>query len=218
MTYWRLATDLITTGVSIAPAGSSCYLFKDREQAVAVSFVPPVDKIARAWESFDKSALVKLEPCPVSIQMQGLPFGPGEQQKIHSSLAKQLQSEGFTLEQGASTVFSLRVERRPAKQSQVREFGAPRINNPGETVTYTPTVCSIQLTRDGTVLWSQSRLNSPFTVFDCEENETSQQAVNRICQPTPNFFFTVRLPKPGFLMPEGEPYLGGTSFTANGIQ
>lgn len=223
MVFWKLSREMNVEAVAIARAGNSCYLHQDRALGKPVvslySFLLPLDQISEHWEAFRKQNLVSLEAGPISIQMQGLPFGGAEQESIRSSLTKQLQERGFTIQPNASMTLSLHVETGTATQAEIRDFGENRfITDPDEIVTFTPTNCRVELKQGETLLWRQVRRNSPTAVFIPKENEASQQAVNRMCRPRASFFSNLRLPRPGLLLPGGKSHIGGNHLTARGLQ
>jgi len=223
MVFWKLSKGINIEAVAIAPAGNSCYLNQDVTRANPLvslySFLLPLDQISERWEAFRKENLVSLEAGPISIQMQGLPFSGAEQEAIRASLTKQLQERGFTIQANAPMTLSLRVETGTSSQAEVRDFGENRfITDPDEIVTFTPTSCEVELKQGETLLWRRARRNSPTAVFIPKENESSQQAMNRMCQPSADFFSNLRLPRPGLLLPGGKSHIGICKLTARGLQ
>lgn len=223
MVFWKFSGGTSVQTVAIAPAGNSCYLYEDvmrhDPQVSLCSFLLPLDQISERWEAFRKENLVLLEAGPISIQMQGLPFSRDEQEAIRSSLTKQLQERAFTIQANAPMTLSLRVETGTSEQAEVRDFGENRFTtDPDAVVTYTPTSCEARLTQGETLIWKRYRLNSPTAVFIPKESESSQQAVNRMCQPSASFFSDLRLPRPGLLLPGGKSHIGGCNLTARGLQ
>ncbi len=223
MVFWKLSKGTNTEAVAMAPAGNSCYLHQDLMRANPLvslySFLLPLDQISERWETFRKENLVSLEAGPISIQMQGLPFSGAEQEAIRSSLTKQLRERGFTIQPNAPMTLSLRVETGTSSQAEIRDFGENRfVTDPDEIVTFTPTSCEVELKQGETLLWKRARRNSPTAVFIPKENESSQQVVNRMCQPSASFFSNLRLPKPGLLLPGGKNHIGGCNLTTRGLQ
>ena len=216
--FWVLSKDFETKAVAMAPAGSSCYLFQDLRRTSLFSFLLPLDQIADSWKPVREGKLETLEAGPVSIQMQGLPFSGNDQKEIRSSLTKQLQDRGFTIQSNAPMTLSLRVKRGTTRKAEIREFGESHFSDPDEIVDYTPTTCEIELTHGENRIWQRAAFNSPSGVFRPKENESSQQAMNRLCQPKASFFSQVVLPKPGLMLPGGKTSVGASRLTANGLQ
>ncbi len=175
-------------------------------------------RIRQQWDAFDKSTLVKLDPGPVAIQMQQLPFSPAEQQEIRAALAKQLQENGFTVQETAPLTLILQVQVGKTETAEVREFGESPFSAADATVTYTPTTSQIRLVRGETLLWKELSANSPVGSFHVKENESCQQAVDRICRPNTAFFTMVQLPAPGLLLPDSKRQLGAWKLTGSGLQ
>lgn len=217
VTFWAFSTEQFVDAVSIAPAGNLGYFYKDMERSGLFSCRLPVDTMAQRWDAFDKSTLVKVEAGPVSIQMQGLPFSDSEQQQIREALTEQLEKSGFTVEANASMKLTLRVERGKTQQGEVRELGKGLFDASDATISYTPTSSEIKLTIGERVLWKQSGFDSPVGHFDKREDETYQQAVDRHCRPRAAFFVGAELPRPGLLLPDAKPNLGGWRLTGKGL-
>ena len=223
MVFWKLSKEMEIGAVAIAPAGNSCYLYQGRMPAdprrSLYSFLLPLDLISERWEAFRKENLVSLEAGPISIQMQGLPFSGAEQEAIRLSLTRQLQERGFTIQPNAPMALSLRVERGTSSQAEIRDFGENRfITDPDEIVSFTPTSCEVELKQGEALLWRRARRNSPTAVFIPKENESSQQAIDRMCQPSASFFLNLQLPRPGLLLPGGKSHIGACRLTARGLQ
>jgi hypothetical protein len=90
--YWGVSKDIHVKAIAIVPAGNSCYLFQDDQQAESLfSFTLPLDQIENSWKQVSRGKMVTLEPGPVSLEIEGLPFSASEQARIRSSLTRQLQ-------------------------------------------------------------------------------------------------------------------------------
>lgn len=171
----------------------------------------PHDAALRAVEDAAGKELYVMSPgTPIALEVSivdGCPLGLGE---VESLLEQRIDQLGWILNPSAPTKLVASVVRLEPKTEEYEEsrhpFGIPRpfgfgSGGPTEKVTVIPWVQKIEVFDDGqSVFTNQRHITAPSSLRS-DENETTQQAVNRIVQPRLEYFEQMNLP-PHLYKPE----------------
>ena len=153
---------------------------------------------------FDPDSLLVLKPgVEVSLELD-LPFAPAEQRNIRDRLVKNLESNNVTVRDGADLKLVAIIKKGQQKTSEVSGF-FDHFGRKSETIKYTPNHASLVLKKKDAVVWGRYRTFGPSGMISTKEGETTQQAADRTCQPTPSFFTSVVFPKYIAVLPSGKP-------------
>ena len=156
----------------------------------------------------------------IAIKMN-LPFAQPEQQKIYDSLAAKLEANGCTVDPNSPIVLNCFTQ---VGKTQTREyesrggFGRPFGRGGSEKVTFTPTICNMQITKGSDVYWKIAVSTGPSMMMFLNEGETAQQAATKQSKPSARFFSSAPIPKMYARLPAGKKALGESELTENGIR
>jgi len=124
-----------------------------------------------------------------------LPFDDGECAGIESKLEQQLKRMGVSIDPNSELSLIADVVAGENQTSEIHgqrdRFGRPRRPQP---ISFTPHTSSVRIQRAEQTLWqrSASYLATPF--IRPQENETLQEAADRVCEPTVEFFTALEIP------------------------
>jgi len=167
----------------------------------------------------------------ISVELD-VEFEQDEILKIRHKVVEKLESRGLVIRDDAEILLTLKLtdqEEEKLTVSSRRIPGVPAIprprnfpgfpkEEPDETVTSRPKKGSITLKEGKRVLWGKTRVFGPFGgTLRQKENETAQQAIDRLCTADPRFFTNWKLPTNHARLPSGEP-LGTSTISDEGIR
>lgn len=138
----------------------------------------------------------------------------GEQQKVREALAKRVADAGLKVEDNAAITLQAAVENKGTEQMTFREFGSF-----GEKdVTVTKYLSSVAFQVNGQTAWQAAAMATPHFV-NRNENESIEQAIQRVNKPNYAYFQSVGIPtyvmKP---LPNNQATLGLSNVTASGLR
>ena len=166
---------------------------------------------------FDPDKLLVLKPgAEVTIELD-LPFQPAQQKTIRDKLVQMLEANDVVVRDNAELKVVASVKKGKQQSMEVSGFTDPLGMRGTEKITYTPNTMSLYLIKDDVKLWSKTRQYGPGGFITRTRGETTQQAATRMCQPNPNFFTTIKLPKYIGQLHSGKP-VGVSRITEQGIQ
>lgn len=214
-TVWEYETDDGT----IARGANGQFWFVSDSRLTPIQ-LPHKDLRERTAE-FDPDDLLVLKPgAEVSIELES-DFAPSEQREIIAALKDRLKDKGIVVSEVADIQLVAQVKKQEKESVEVRPFFDPigpfGQRSKTETITYTPNLATIEIQRNGRKFWGKLRRFGPAGVIHSQENESTQQAANRICKPNPDFFKNVEFPEYFAQLPSGEA-LGSSEISERGIR
>ncbi len=216
---WQYTKDFRSSPLVAAAGGQFWYAVKGNEDnSRLISVKLPHADLDDLTAKMDPDELLVFKPgARVALKID-LPFPPDEQKAIYDEYVKQLEASGVTVDDKANLVLKAFTERGKEDTISLRNIRSPRFGGEGEKVTFTPTISRITLTNGDRQLWAKSISHGPSGIIRLQQDETSQQAVDRLCQPNAGFFRSMLLPKYLALLPDGKANLGSSQLSATGLQ
>ncbi len=205
----------IPSGSSMVSSGAGRFWIVTKDKITPIRLAP--QELDRLTDKFDPDELLILKPgAVVAIEIE-LPFSQAEKQAIRDLLCKQLEDKGVTVDDSAGLKLIAKVKKGQRQSSEMTSFTDPLGIRGTEKIGYTPNTSTIALQRGEAVLWQKSRTDTVTGILTLKENESAQQAANRVCKPKPGFFKTIELPAYLAALPGDQP-LGVSRITSAGIQ
>ncbi len=180
----------------------------------------PQQDVQRVIEVYDPEDFLVIKPeMKVAIRMD-LPFSQEDQKKVYDSLAAKLKANGCTVDPSSSIVLNCFTEKGKTQTREYENRGGfgRRPGNGSEKVTFTPTICYMQIAKSNKVLWKRSVSSGPGFMMFLNEGESIQQAANKQSKPSPHFYTSAEIPKYYATLPDGKKALGSNELTQNGIR
>lgn len=179
----------------------------------------PQQEVVDVASNYDPEDFLVIKPgMTLSIRMN-LPFNQADQQKVYDALAAKLEANGCTVDPSSPIVLNCFTEKGKTETREYQNrggFGRPFGGT--EKVTFTPTICYMQIAKGDDVYWKRSVSSGPGFMMFLDEGETAQQAANKQSQPSPNFYIAAEIPKLYARLPAGKKALGESELTENGIR
>lgn len=180
----------------------------------------PQDEVLEVSALYDPKDFLVIKPgMKVSIRMN-LPFNRDDQEKIYQSVSSKLEANGCTVDPNSPIVLNCFTEKGKTQTREYRDrggFGRP-FGGGTQKVTFTPTICYMEIAKGTDVLWKRSVSSGPGFMMFLKEGESIQQAANNQSKPSPHFFTGAKLPKYYARLPDGKKALGQSELTENGIR
>ena len=217
---WQYTKDPRSSPLVSNAGGQFWYAIKGHDDGGRlVSVKLPQAGLDDLTTKMDPDELLVFKPgARVALKID-LPFPPDEQKAIHDRFVEQLEASGVTVDDKAEIVLKAFTERGKEDTISLRNIRSPRFGGEGEKVSFTPTIASITLTKGEQKLWAKTITHGPVgMIIRLQSDETSQQAVDRLCQPNPGFFHSTVLPKYLALLPEGKANLGTSVLSNTGLK
>jgi hypothetical protein len=217
---WSYGKDFQTT--ALVPAGNSQFWYiggsHSGSRVVSVS-LPHFDPETRT-SGLDPDELLVLKPgTRVSVKLE-LPFPPDDQKKVLDHFKETLSQSGMVFDERAAIVVKCYVEKGKENTINLRQIGRPRFGGGGgsEEIHYTPSTSIVEIVEGEQQLWRRVGHNGPAGMIRIQDGETSKQAVDRLCQPSPGFFQSIQLPRFLAVLPGQKESLGSSKLTEAGVQ
>ena len=168
------------------------------------SNIGPVN-LANKTRQFEPDELLVLSPgSKIALEISGkLPFDRTTVADIKESLAEELKENKFVLDDDASLKLRLSVTKGEKETTEYRDFLDPPWSK-GKKATYTPTVCKIELVKEGRTFWHLRQTFTAGHFIHLRENESVQAAAKRVCKPNSTFFTKAKLPRYYAELPGGK--------------
>lgn len=180
----------------------------------------PHQEVLDVASNYDPEDFLVIKPgMKISIRMN-LPFGQPDQQKIYESLAAKLEANGCIVDSTSPIVLNCFTEKGKTQTREYQDrggFGRP-FGGGTQKVTFTPTICYMQIAKGSDVLWKRSVSSGPGFMMFLNEGESVQQAANNQSKPSPNFYTGAQIPKLYARLPAGKKALGESELTENGLR
>lgn len=189
----------------------------------------PHDEAIRAADDIDPDNIYCISPGDrVAIDYQISQASSGIQQEIRNAVESKVAELGWELSTSGANKILIKLEKGKQEESEYytrRGFGpaffpggfGPRPSGPADKVTYQPWTHTFSITSVGDQVYNAVRKFSAPQSLSTKDGETTQQAVNRYCRPTPTYFKSLIVP-PHILKSEFQGGLGKTKITASGMQ
>ena len=183
-------------------------------------------------EGVDVDSLALLKPGDSVAMDLEFPFDDPVNDELTRLMETRLKANEISVVDDAEIKLVARFKEEPEEKISVKRRDnsvSPRYNEererykerlkalPPVVCTYTPTVVSIDLMKDGKSIWNKNQRNWPRSFLFREGDETIQEAVDRSCKPRRDFFDTIDFPRYITQMPGGKP-LGQSKLTMTGIE
>ena len=175
-----------------------CKLSNEHFWIASESALRPVRLPHKTMEDMTKiepDQLLVLKP-GVSVALRSdLTFDEQECNAINEAIEDQLKDMGVSIDQDSDLTLVASVVAGKKQSANMSSFHDP-FGHRGQTkVTFTPHLSTISLQRGDQTLWKRSRNHSVLSSLHPRNNETLQEAADRICTPTPDFFSSCKLPR-----------------------
>lgn len=171
-------------------------------------------------------ALVPGDSVSVHYQLGAAPANV--QQEIRKAVEAKLAATGWKLTSNGQNKVEVKLEQGEQKEAEYytrRGFGpsfappgfGPRPSGPADKVQYRPWTHSLVIYVGGNDVYTSQYVRGAPQNLQTKDGESTQAAVNRICQPSPDYFKNLALP-PHLLKKEFQGGLGKSKITRTGIQ
>ncbi|MFK7767552.1 MAG: SHD1 domain-containing protein [Mariniblastus sp.] len=193
--------------------GQNTYLNNDGERGLTPISLP-LERIAGEADELEiEDSIVLKEGDDYRLEMD-TGFARSDLTKIEEHFEKQLGKRGITYNEESKNVFYLTVTESD-EESAIIEMG----NDQTTTVRYTPTTCKVELEIEGDLKWEVVRENT-FSggALVGQQNESPQQAIERICKPKLTTFSGLQFPSRFVLFPNGSDVLGESTISSDGVE
>jgi hypothetical protein len=206
--------------------------FGGDEGSTLTLFKIPHDQAIRAAADIDPDNIYSIVPgdaVAIEYQLQGV--APNVQQEIRRAVEEKIAGLKWTISPSAAN--TIRVSLQQGKQEEAEYytrsgfgpvpffappgFGGPRPSGPADKVRYTPWTHEITILADGKQTFQTKYVRGAPQSLSTKEGESTQAAVSRICQPSPDYFKNVAI-APYMLKEEYQGGLGKTTITASGMK
>ena len=200
---------------SIVSTGGNLHWYFDGKQLKPLRLPPK--NIAAKTADLDPDQLLMLQPgSAVAVKLE-LPFSPAEKKKIESAIKSSLEDQGFEVAASADVVLTAKVTKHKQETQELSEFHDPFGRRGTRKVTYTPKTSTVTLTNKGKTFWTKSMRHDVVGVLMINGDESAQQAANRVCEPNPRFFSSIKFPAYAASLPENIK-VGISQLTGGGVQ
>ena len=166
-----------------------------------------LERIQQAEADPDFFALKPGSHVNVSVLIEG---GPAD---LQTTLLKKIEAAGYVYDNAAPISFVAKVEQGESREVAIRDFGSFR-NEGVRKYNFQPSIASLQLVRDGTVLWSRVSGGYPPGMLDTRDGESEAAALKRYEAPNMGLYEHAVLPK--FIVAQGKG--GQTEITTLGLK
>jgi WD40 repeat protein len=203
----------------------------DKGTTLTVFKIPHEDVLSVA-DDVDPSQIYSIIPgdsVSVDYALNNVP--PAAQQQVRSAVEEKIKSLGWNLTSSAQNKIVIKIE--PGKSDEAEYytrtgfgpapffpppgFGGPRPSGPSEKVSFVPWTHSISITCGGQSAFTATYVRGAPQSLSTKEGESTQAAVSRICQPSPDYFKNLAL-APHLLKPEYQGGMGKSTIGSNGMR
>lgn len=184
-------------------ADGTTYLLSSQQALESDSSLPDFKEARASLPDEQDSLLLFKQGDRIALSVQ-LDSEPGRADEVKNGLKSLLQQRGVIVDDSA--VDKLRVVSTVSQENvEYRKFGTPPWDARGtETVTVRRTNNSIELIRDGDVVWAhKNSTGGPGFMLHLQEGETVQQAVDRVTGQSSDFWQSFQLPRHVAVHPQG---------------
>lgn len=211
-TVWRYKSK---SGGSIISTQDGRYWYVGKTKIVPVSFAK--NGLDAKTANLDPDSLLVLKPgAELTIEFD-MPIPPNEQKQIRDRMVSNLQANGISIGSGSDLRIVASIKKGKQESAEMSDFRDPLGRFGTQKITYTPNYAKVEILVNGKSVWRKSRRFGPGGMIHMNQNESAQQAANRLCQPDAGFFKGIEFPKFFAQLPGGKP-LGESVITEQGIQ
>lgn len=223
---YRLRVPVWTyTGASMplsgGRAGRFWYSVKTNGGGVIIPVNVPHQDVVQVGSQYDPEDFLVIKPgMKIAVKMN-LPFPQKDQQKIYDNLVSKLTTNGIEVDPSSSTVLNCFTEKGKTQTREYQNrggFGRPFGGGGTQKVTFTPTICYMQIANGSDVLWKRAVSSGPGFMMFLQDGQTAQQAANKQSKPSPSFYLSAQIPKIYAQLPGGKSSLGTSQLTENGMK
>lgn len=202
----------------------------DNESTVGI-FRVPHEGAVQAVAGIDPSQIYAIVPGDsVSLQYDIAAAPPNVQQEIRAAVESKLAAIGW--KPGPRGANTMEIKLQQGEQAEAEYFTrtgfgpgpffappgfGPRPSGPGEKVQYRPWTHSVVIRVGGNEVFTSQHVRSAPQSLQTRDGESTQAAVSRHCQPSPDYFKNMALP-PHLLKKEYQGGLGKSKIDRNGLQ
>ncbi len=220
------------------PTGSATlgdYMFAafggEKQSSVAVYRIPHPEAI-RAADEIDPATAYAIKPGDSVSVLYDLGSIPADlQTEIRDAVAGKINVAGWKLSPNSTNAITVRVEQGKQEEAEYFTqsgfgpmpffappgFGGRRPTGPSETVKYTPWTHSFSIHSETKQVFMSTFVRSAPQNLQSKDNESTQESVSRICQPSASLFSNLVLP-PYLLKAEYQGGLGKSTLSAEGLK
>ncbi len=197
----------------------------EKSSSVLVTKIPH-DEALRTAKEIDPNTAYAIKPgSSVSLQFQFGETPDDKRDAIEKALVKKVESVGWVLSEGAPNVILVKIEQgkqEEAEYYQSQGFGpifSPfrRPTGPSEKVSFRPWNHSLIIQSEGKEVYKSMFTATAPHGLQSKQGETTQEAVNRACQPSPTYFANLMLP-PHLLKAQYQGGLGKSKLSGEGLR
>jgi hypothetical protein len=226
-TYETRATDQTTSGSHLLS------VFGGDNGSTLTVFQLPHDEAARAAANVDPANIYCIKPeDSIAVEYQLAGVTPAVQQEIRKAVEEKIASLQWKLARSATNKMIIQLAPGQPEQAEYYTrtgfgpmpffapppgFGGPRPTGPAEKVQFTPWTHALTIQANGQQVFHTTYLRGAPQQLTTNDGESTQAAVLRICQPSPQYFQNAAIP-PYLLKPEYQGGLGKTSISATGMR
>ncbi len=164
----------------------------------------------------------------VSVEYDFGPTPQDAQAKIREAVTGKIKKLEWVEEPGSDNVIRVAITQGQSDTAEYytrQGFGpffappgfGPRPSGPSDKVTFTPWTHNLVILNEGKKVFNTTMTATAPQVLQEEKGETTQQTVNRICQPNPDFFKNVSIP-PYVLNAKFQENVGKSVVAAEGLK
>lgn len=190
----------------------------------------PHDEAIRATGDINAENIYCIKPgdaVSVEFQVAGVPTQV--QQSVRQAVEIKLADLGWKLSSSAPNKMIIKLEQGKQDQAEYYTrtgfgpifappgFGGPRPSGPAEKVSFTPWTHAMTIQSNGAEVFKVNYVRSAPQNLTTKDGESTQTAVSRICQPSPDYFKNLAIP-PHLLKPEFQGGLGKSEITKTGLR
>ena len=191
----------------------------------------PHDEAIRSAQQVDPEAIFAIVPGDrVAVRYDFGATPAKSQADVRKALEAKIRDLGWTLADGGDNVIEIKIEQGDQEEVEYFErrgfgpipFSPPpgfggRPSGPSIKVQFRPWTHTVTITAGGQQVFRSAFKRSAPDNLRREDGESTQQAVLRICQPSPDYFFRLAIP-PHLLKSEYQGGLGRSRIEPNGLR
>ena len=204
-----------------------CGFGGEKSSSLTIQRVPHAGVLAEA-ASVDRENIYALRPGDAVKVDYTFNTTPADAQvEIRSAVEGKLKKLGWKISRNAPNALLVElqegqpgtVEYRSRKLSssiQPAPVVRPSPSDVTETVNFIPWTHKVSIMADGALVYQSTHVRTPYSGLLVREGESTQSAVTKYCQPSPDYFAQLPIP-PQLLKLEFQGGLGKSKLTANGL-
>lgn len=181
---------------------------EDRPAALVSANLPHAEALQRIREAEQDPSFFALRPGTKVNLLVDVPGGPVD---LRQTLQKKLESSGYVYDSLAEITLTAKGYPGETREITVSDFGAFR--GEGRKYQFQTNITTLQMVRDGAVLWSRYSASYPPSIFNTQAGESEAAALKRYEAPNMGIFEHSVMPK--FIVNPGR--AGNTVITAAGL-